>query len=368
MRGLRGVLAAGVIGTGIAVAGAGGAAAHAEDGTVMRGLHNPRGLTFESSGHARRSALYVAEAGTGGTLRCVPLRGASACVGLTGAISRYRNGRQERIVEGLPSYTPFSGTAPGAIGPHDVSFRHGRGYAVIGLATPVALRPALGERFGWTVQFDARGRVDYRADVAAQEQATNPDGGPVESNPYGLLKGAGDRVVVDAAGNSLHVVRPWGAITTRAVFPSRPQGRSTDSVPTSIAISPRGAAYVGELTGAPFLPALSSIWRLRPWSATPGEVCSGFSYIIDLDFDRRGNLYVLEQSSGPNGPFTDAPGRLMRVGAGCETTIVREALPAPMAVAIGPDGDAYVSLNGTTGTDGEVRQIDLDDPSHGPTR
>ena len=111
MRGLRGVLAAGVIGAGMAVAGAGGAAAHSDDQTVMRGLHNPRGLTFTASGHrhGRHSALYVAEAGTGGTLRCVPLRGASACVGLTGAISRYRDGRQERIVEGLPSYTPFAG-------------------------------------------------------------------------------------------------------------------------------------------------------------------------------------------------------------------------------------------------------------------
>src|SRR3954470_2753466 len=216
MRALRGVLAVGVIAAGMAVAGAGGAVADSGDQTVMRGLRNPRGLTFAASGHrhGRHSALYVAEAGTGGTLRCVPLRGASACVGLTGAISRYRNGRQERIVEGLPSYTPFSGASPGAIGPHDISFRHGQGYAVIGLATPVALRPALGERFGWTVRFDARGRVDYRVDVSAYEQATNPDGGPGESSPYGLLEGAGDRVVVDAAGNSLLRVRPWGAVAT----------------------------------------------------------------------------------------------------------------------------------------------------------
>src|SRR3954447_21774180 len=328
MRGLRAVLAAGVIGAGMAGAGAGAAAADSGDQTVMQGLRNPRGLTFAASGHrpGRHAALYVAEAGTGGTLRCVPLRGQQACVGLTGAISRYRNGRQERIVDGLPSYAPFGGTAPGAIGPQDVSFQRGRGYAVIGLATPVALRPALGERFGWTVRFDGRGRVDYRVDVSAHEQATNPDGGPVESNPYGLLEGAGDRVVVDAAGNSLLRVRPWGAIATIAVLPSRPQGRPTDSVPTSIAMGQDGAAYVGELTGAPFTPFLASIWRLRPGGAAPEEVCRGFSYIIDLDFDRRGNLYVLEQSSGPNGPFTGTPGRLLRVAPDCETTVVRENL------------------------------------------
>jgi hypothetical protein len=153
-------------------------------------------------------------------------------------------------------------------------------------------------------------------------------------------------------------------ITTRAVFPSRAQGRGTDSVPTAIALSRGGTAYVGELTGAPFTPGLATIWRLRPGDAAPQAVCSGFSYIIDLDLDRRGYVYVLEQSSGPNGPVTGTPGRLVRVGPGCRTTVVRDNLPAPMSVVVEPWGDAYVSLNGSTGTDGKVRRIDLGEPRH----
>lgn len=48
-----------------------------------------------------------------------------------------------------------------------------------------------------------------------------------------------------------------------AVFPSRPT-RSTDSVPTSVAVGPDGAYYVGEATGAPFalLPTAPEAWSL----------------------------------------------------------------------------------------------------------
>jgi hypothetical protein len=365
MRSLRGLVAAGAVGVGMVVCGADAAGAHSGDAVVMSGLHNARGLSFGGSerGHGDRWALYVAEAGTGGTLRCVVVR-VEVCVGLTGAISRYSGGRQKRIVEGLPSYAPFAGPAPGAVGPQDVSFRGHRGYVAIGLATPVSLRPALGEPFGWIARFGPRGKVRYKVDVAAFELARNPDGGLVESNPYGLLEGAGDRFVVDAAGNSLLDVLPWERISTRAVLESRPQGRATDSVPTAIAVGPDGAYYVGELTGVPFLAGQARIWRLAP-GREPEAFCSGFSYIIDLDFDRHGNLYVLEHARGANGPFADTTGQLLRVGRDCRAMPVRTGLPAPMSVAIGPDGNAYVSLSGDGPTSGEVRRIALGRRRHG---
>jgi glucose/arabinose dehydrogenase len=370
MRKLRVLLAASAVGVGMAVCGAEVSGADAGDGVVMSGLRNPRGLTFADTEHrhGRRgggAALYVAEAGTGGTDRCVTLRGAQVCSGSTGAVSRYRSGRQTRIVDGLPSYAPFGAPAAGAIGPQDVSFRNGHGSVAIGLATPVNIRAALGERFGWIARFGQDGHVSYEADVAGFEATANPDAGPVESNPFGLLKGAGGRLVVDAAGNSLLRVSRGGRIEPQAVFESRPQGRATDSVPTSVAVGPDGAYYVGELTGAnPFLPGQARIWRIAPGRG-PELYCSGFSFIIDLDFDQRGNLYVLEHASGPNGPFAGTPGQLVRVERGCSATPVRTGLQAPMSVAIGPDGDAYVSLNGTTPTNGEVRRLELGTHHHG---
>jgi hypothetical protein len=347
------------LGVGLALAGAGAAAAEPSETTVMSGLRNPRGLTFGPADpgghHDRHAALYVAEAGTGGDLRCTTLRG-PVCVGLTGSVSRYWHGRQQVVVQGLPSYAPFAPPSAGAVGPSDVAFAGGRGYVSIGLAANPEVRTQLAEPFGWIARFRPSGRVSYVVDVSGHETEANPDGGLVESNPNGLLAGAGPRLVADAAANSLLSVDSHGTVSTLAVFPSRPQGRVTDAVPTSVARGPDGALYIGELTGVPFTPGQATIWRVVP-GQPPQLYCAGFSFIIDLDFDRHGSLYVLEHASGVNGPFAGAPGRLLRVGPGCTTTPIRGGLPAPTSVAIGPDDRAYVSVNGTSATTGAVIRI-----------
>ena len=115
---------------------------------------------------------------------------------------------------------------------------------------------------------------------------------------------------------------------------------------------------MGELTGVPFTPGLANVWRVVPGHA-PEVYCSGFSFIIDLTFDRNGNLYVLENASGANGPFLSTPGQLLRVGRDCSRTPVATGLPAPTSVAIGPDGDAYLSINGTSAAIGQVVRVDL---------
>jgi hypothetical protein len=63
-------------------------------------------------------------------------------------------------------------------------------------------------------------------------------------------------------------------LTERAVFPNRmvsnPLGPGTvpqQSVPTSVALGPDGAWYVGELSGFPFTPGTARIWRIVPGHA-----------------------------------------------------------------------------------------------------
>ena len=198
--------------------------------------------------------------------------------------------------------------------------------------------------------------------MSAYEKQANPDLGPTESNPNGLLSDAGTRIVADAASNSLLEVSPSGSISTLAVFPSRfyPQtgSRPTDSVPDAVATGRDGAYYVGELTGVPFTPGVANVWRVVRGQA-PEVYCSGFSFIIDLTFDRSGNLYVLENASGANGPFLSTPGQLLRVGRDCTRTPVATGLPAPTSVAIGPDRDAYITVNGTSAAIGQVVRVDL---------
>lgn len=366
MRGRRIVTPAIGLGLALAFCSASVGAAQSGDTIVMSGLHNPRGLTFgpgepgRNHGQSQRAALYVAEAGTGGPL-CTPQIRGPVCVGLTGSISRYRHGQQQRIVQGLPSYAPFAPPSAGAVGASDVSFGGGRGYVVIGLAASPDLRADLAEPFGWIARFQTSGTVAYTVDVSDHETQTNPDGGLVESNPNGLLANAGQRVVADAAANSLLSVDSHGQISTLAVFPSRPQGRATDAVPTSVARGPDGAYYIGELTGVPFTAGQATVWRLLP-GQPPQPYCTGFSYIIDLDFDRHGRLYVLEHASAANGPFGGTPGQLLRVGPDCTRTPIRSGLPAPTSVAIGPDDHPYISVNGTSPSIGAVVRVDLGRP------
>jgi hypothetical protein len=325
---------------------------------VMSGLDNPRGLTFGKDG-----ALYVAEAGRGGSGPCRVVRGQNQCYGPSGAVSRLHEEVQERIVTGLASYAPQPSGA-GATGPHDVSLRGRRQlYVPIGLGGPdaVAIRAFFDHDFGWLIRVDEdSGSWERVADVAGYEFAANPDGAALDSNPYGLLAKAGGRIVVDAGGNSLLRVSGTGNISTIAVFPSRAQGRVTDAVPTSLASGRDGAYYVGELTGAPFFAGIARVYRVIPGQA-PQVFLDGFTAVIDLAFgcDRR-TLYVLQHATGPG---LSGPGALIRVTPdGTRTTVASAELSAPTSVAIscGEDGDDDHHRN-ADGNDGDDDDHDDDD-------
>lgn len=319
---------------------------------IMSGLDNPRGLAFGPEG-----ALYVVEAGRGGDGPCILIRGEQFCYGPSGAVSRFWHGEQERIATGLPSLAGADGTR--ATGPHDISF-HGRGgaYVAIGLGTEPNRRSELGDvgaGFGQLVRLAPSGRWRDVADVAQYEQDVNPDGGPIDSNPYAVLAEPGGRVVADAGGNSLLRVATNGDISTLAVFPSRPHGRGTDSVPTCVAVGPDGAYYVGELTGVPFAVGAARIYRVVP-GQQPEIFLQGFTAIIDIAFAPDGNLYVLQFATGPG---LSGNGALIRVDPdGTRTTIASAGLLAPTSVAIDRDGRLYVSNRGIFPSAGEVLRID----------
>lgn len=303
---------------------------------VMTGLDNPRGLTFAPNG-----ALYVAEAGRGGPQACAPGPEGGAFIGLIGGISRLWHGVQERVASGLPSRAGPGGT--GATGPHDIVML-GRGEArfSIGLGADPgnrALCPPIGPMLGWLARLPGSGDWRLETDLAAYEAAANPDGGLPDSNPYGLLAQPGATLATDAGGNSLLRIGANGSVTTLAIFPSRPQARFTDSVPTTVASGPDGAYYVGELTGAPFVPGEANVYRVVPGSA-PTIYRSGFSFIIDITFGPDGSLYVLQFA---NGPGLSGPGELWRVAPDGTRTLVVTGLIAPGGVAIGPDGAFYIT-------------------------
>jgi len=342
----------------LALALAGGAAAGpARLRVVASGLENPRKLFVAPDG-----TLYVVEAGRGGS-RCL-----ATCAGPTGAISRIAEGRRTRVVTGLPSVANRDGgTAEGASavwvgdGSFDVLLQ---GTMAGGAGGADPLGPAAAHLVATP---PGRAELVPLVDFAAFEDAHDPDRGagpgarygqpPLDSDPYALVSYRDGFVVADAGANDLLEVGPTGTVSVLAVFPTQrerltrrearelgaPRLAALDvqSVPTSVAVGPDGALYVGELTGWPYRPGRARVWRVVP-GRPPAVYASGFTTISDLAFDGR-SLLVLELTAG--GADT---GALVRVAPdGTRTVLARAGLVRPTGVAV-DRGTIYLSNHGTS--------------------
>jgi hypothetical protein len=227
-------------------------------------------------------------------------------------------------------------------------------------------------QFGKLLQL-GRGGLSTVADPGAFEAATNPDGNQIDSDPYGLEANDRGAVMTDAGGNSVIKVRGDGTISLIAALPSQeavappflglPPGATVpaESVPTSVTRGPDGALYVGELTGFPFQEGLARVWRIVPGQA-PTVFASGFTNIIDMQFDHHGNLYVLEMARhgllAADGPDGDFNGALIKVDRqGHQNTVASDGLTLPGGVAIDRAGHIFVTINSVMAGQGKVVRI-----------
>ncbi len=343
---------------------------------IATNLDSPRKLSFGPDG-----ALYVAEAGRGGTGASIPSPsqlGAFLSYGATGAITRIQNGNVERVVTGIPSLALPDGSD--AAGVNDIEFdSYGNAYAIIGLASNPANRDKLLQvpDFSQLIainNFDGGASWTRLRDFGAYEQTNNPDGQDVITNLYDLLIKENTAYVLDTGANDLLSQRAFGGeVTLETVFPSSTMtdpltGESlvVQSVPTSFTVGLDGAFYVGELTGFPFEAKTAKVYRLNT-QGQPEVYAEGFTNIIDLAFDKSGGLYVLEYDADGMLNGSDA-GALIYMSPDGQTrrTIANDQLINPTGLEIGADGDIYISNNGYVAGQGEVLRLSLtnDAPSY----
>jgi sugar lactone lactonase YvrE len=119
------------------------------------------------------------------------------------------------------------------------------------------------------------------------------------------------------------------------------------AVPTSVAVGPDGALYVGLLRGAPSDPGTADIYRVVP-GHRPEIWAHGLTSVTAIAFDRRGRLLATEFNTGGLLSPPTVSGALVRISKNGQTvtTLPVPGLFQPTGVAVSADGTVYVSNYG----------------------
>ena len=315
----------------------GPAAAVGQFTVVVSGLNSPRGLTFGPGGQ-----LYVAQAGSGST---------------TGKISKISDPWAatpviDDVVTGLISVVHTEGEAVGvdgisALGNGDIFAVMALSNKALGFPSPVGhlLKVSQGGRIRQVANV---GDFDYEWSKAHFNLAYHdfPD-----ANPYAVLALPDKIYVVDAASNTLNLVRPNGSDEILAYFPNNVLA---DATPTCVAQGPDGALYVGTLAlvDSIVLGPSAKVYRVDPKAADPSRLLTvlniatlwadGLGPINGCAFGRDGSFYASEFFTAP--PF--AHGDVVKIPFDTpdqHISLTGGTLLFPAGVAVGTDGTVFVS-------------------------
>jgi hypothetical protein len=364
----------------VAVAGFGPAIVSADEAgpptVVATGLEGPRGLRFGPDGD-----LYVAEAGLGGTNStagiCTQVPGAPGgpgpyTGGLTARISKISStGKRTTVASGFPSTISAGGT----IGVADVTFLHGKLYALVAGGgcshgnpnNPSGIAEVDRSTGSWTMIADIGAWLKSHPSAYESPDDFEPDG-----TLYSMISLDDRLITVEPNHGQVISVTPDGWIK-QVIDISASEGHI---VPTSIA-ERDGYFYVGNLNLFPIDPQWARILTISRDHYFPTENLApgfaedyhrhhivdskaGFTTVVAVAFGPEdGLLYVLELSDAAGDP-TPGDGKVVRVLHDGKIEEVIKGLAVPTGMTFGPGGKLYISnLGAAPGAAGQVLRFDI---------
>jgi len=316
------------------------------DATVIAsGLLGPRGLAVGPD-----NALYIAEAGSGGTNQTSPKQ----CMqvpnigpyagGLTARISKVDgSGKLSTVASGFPSTIGAGGTA--VIGVADVVFLDGTLFALIGGGGCSHGNP---QSHNGIAEVDVTtGKWKLIADLGVAYLGTHPakfesaDDFEPDGTYYSMIAAHGRLVTVEPNHGNMFSVSTSGHIEP-IIDISASQGHI---VPTTIA-ERDGVFYVGNLNLFPINPQWARVQIVGKndsddFDAAPGfethgryhivDSKAGFTTVVSVRFGPDGLLYVLELSDAAGDP-APGNGKVVRVKHSGEIEDVITGLAVPTAM------------------------------------
>jgi hypothetical protein len=337
------------------------------------GLESPRGLKFGPDGD-----LYVAEAGTGGTVSTVgscaqvPPPIGSYLGGNTGRISKLdKSGNRTTVAFGFPSSLAAEGDLQGVA---DIAFLNGTLYAVTaggGCSHGNASSPNILARVD--TKSGSWKAIANLSQFVQSHPAAYPDLGDFEPDGvfYSLIAYENRLYTLEPNHGQLFSSSSSGDLREELDI-SRQQGHI---VPTSVAVN-NGKFYIGNLGLFPITPDSSKIMSFNagscPWPFLIGFGCgdelqklrlsgsrAGFTTVVAVDFGPDGLLYALELNDAAGFPLPPfGVGKVVRLNRAGDIEDVATGLSVPTGMTFGPDGYLYVSNFGAAPT-GQILRISV---------
>jgi hypothetical protein len=314
---------------------------------LVSGLNNPRQLSLGSNG-----ALFIAEAGNGGTFKSSSPELGTQYIGPSGSISAVSdpatgsNETPNRVATGFLSAASQNGQQ--ATGSDGVAASIDSKAVFVQETFFPPLPPFFGDQSGNLYRVTLKtGSPAAVTNISAYEVAHDPDGQGVASDPYAVLRLTNRLLVADAAGNDVLQVNSAGTVSLFHVFPNITTGvcaKRFDPTPAFPGCNFVPDALATDGAGHIFVAGLGSLARgqgqvveLNSNGTKVLATYSGFTSPDGLAIGSDGSIYVSQLTASSGGP---APGLVTRILGARRTNV---AVPLPSGLAIDAGGNLYVS-------------------------